>query len=209
MGKVRGKDWMKEHVADRFVRRARAEGFRSRASFKLLELARRDRLLAAGMTVVDLGAAPGGWSQVAIEQVGPRGRVIAVDLIDMPRLAGLTFIQGDFRHEEVVAAVESALGSGGGDLVLSDMSPNLSGIGAVDQARAMELAELAGEFAWKHLKPRGNFLVKAFQGEGYELLFRQLRSRYDAVAARKPEASRARSREVYLVAKGLKKSKIV
>ena len=167
---------MQEHVADRFVRRARAEGRRSRAAFKLEEIARRDRLLAPGMTVVDLGAAPGGWSQVAAEQVGARGRVIALDLLDMRGTAGVTFIRGDFRDVAVLAELERALGSHKVDLVLSDMAPNLSGIASADQARALALAELAHDFSLKHLKPQGNLLVKVFQGVGYEVFLKELRT---------------------------------
>jgi 23S rRNA (uridine2552-2'-O)-methyltransferase len=199
---------MQEHVTDRFVKRARAEGRRSRAAFKLEEIARRDRLLAPGMTVVDLGAAPGGWSEFAAEQVRPGGRVIALDLLDMPRIGGVTFIRGDFRDVIVVTELARALGGHNVDLVLSDMSPNLSGIAAVDQARAVTLAGLARDFAVKHLKPQGNLLVKVFHGAGYESFLRELRSSFQVVAVRKPEASRDRSREVYLVAKGLKESTI-
>jgi 23S rRNA (uridine2552-2'-O)-methyltransferase len=208
VGRVRGKDWMQEHVADRFVKRARAEGRRSRAAFKLEEIARRDRLLAPGMTVVDLGAAPGGWSQVAAERVGPRGRVIALDLLDMPRVAGVTFIRGDFRDVIAVTELERALAGLKVDLVLSDMSPNLSGIAVADQARALALAGLARDFALNHLKPQGNLLIKVFQGAAYDDFVNGLRSRFQAVATRKPEASRDRSSEVYLVAKGLKESTI-
>ena len=199
---------MQEHVADRFVQRARAEGRRSRAAFKLEEIARRDRLFAPGMTVVDLGAAPGGWSQVAAEKVGPGGRVVAVDLLDMPGIAGVTFIRGDFRDVIVVTELVQALSSHKVDLVLSDMSPNLSGIASTDQARALALAELARDFALKHLKPQGNLVVKAFQGAGYESFLQELRSAFRTVAVRKPEASRDRSSEVYLVAKGLKETTI-
>lgn len=204
MGRVRGKEWMQEHVADRFVKRARVEGRRSRAAYKLEEIARRDRLFAPGMIVVDLGAAPGGWSQVARERVGVRGRVIALDALDMPRIGGVAFICGDFRDISVVAELERALAGEKIDLVLSDMSPNLTGIAFADQARALELAAMARDFALKHLKPRGNLLVKLFQGEGYEAYLKELRHRFQAVVARKPEASRGRSNEVYLVAKGLK-----
>jgi 23S rRNA (uridine2552-2'-O)-methyltransferase len=181
---------------------------RSRAAYKLAEIARRDRLLAPGMTVVDLGAAPGGWSQVAAGEVGPGGRVIALDLIEMPAIAGVRFIRGDFRDAEVVSALELMLAGQRVDLVLSDMSPNLSGVAVSDQARALELAELARDFSLKYLKPRGNLLVKMFQGAGFENYFSALRAHFDKVAARKPEASRDRSNEVYLVAKGLKESRI-
>jgi len=206
MGRVRGKTWMQEHVADAYVKRARAEGMRSRAAYKLDEIAARDRLLKPGMVVVDLGAAPGGWSQVAAERVGPRGRVIALDLIEMPALPGVMFLRGDFRDNATLVELERALGGQRADLVLSDMAPNLSGIASSDQARAMDLAELAFDFALKHMKPQGNFLVKTFQGAGFEDYLKNLRSRFLVVAVRKPEASRDRSREVYLVGKGLKRT---
>jgi 23S rRNA (uridine2552-2'-O)-methyltransferase len=205
MGRVRGKAWMQEHVADSYVKRARAEGMRSRASYKLEQFAGRDRLLAPGMLVVDLGAAPGGWSQVAARGIAPGGRVIALDFLDMPGLAGVTVVQGDFRDADAVEALERALAGAKADLVLSDMAPNLSGIPATDQARALELAELARDFASKHLKPQGNFLVKAFQGAGFEEFVKSLRRRFRTVAVRKPQASRSRSREVYVLAKGLQR----
>ena len=204
MGRVRGKDWMKEHVADAYVKRAKAEGMRSRAAYKLDEIAARDRLLKPGMIVVDLGAAPGGWSQVAAERVGARGRVIALDVLEMRGLAGVIFVLGDFHDAKSVEALERALGGEKADLVLSDMAPNLSGIAVSDQARALELAELALDFALKHLKPQGNFLVKAFQGAGFDSFLKTLRSRFGSVAVRKPDASRSRSSEVYLVGKGLR-----
>jgi len=206
MGRVRGKSWMQEHVTDAYVKRARVEGMRSRAAYKLDEIAARDRLLKPGMVVVDLGAAPGGWSQVAAGRVGPRGRVIALDLLEMPSLAGVTFLCGDFRDDATLAELELLLGGQRTDLVLSDMAPNLSGIASSDQARALELAELALDFALKHMKPQGNFLVKTFQGAGFEGYLKILRSRFSAVAVRKPEASRDRSREVYLLGKGLKRA---
>jgi 23S rRNA (uridine2552-2'-O)-methyltransferase len=209
MGRVRGKSWMQEHVADAYVKRARAEGMRSRAAYKLDEIAGRDRLLRPGMVVVDLGAAPGSWSQVAAERVGPGGRVIAVDLLEMTPLRGVEFVRGDFREAPVLAEVERALDGRKADLVLSDMAPNLSGIAATDQARALELAELALDFAVKHLKPQGNMLVKAFQGAGFEPFLKEMRSRFDAVAVRKPDASRERSSEVYLVGKGLRAAGVV
>lgn len=207
MGRVRGKDWIKEHVSDAYVKRARAEGMRSRAAYKLDQIAERDRLLKPGMVVVDLGAAPGGWSQVAADRVGPGGRVIALDVLDMTPLRGVDFIRGDFRDTVVVAELQRALGARKADLVLSDMAPNLSGIAMTDQARALELAELALEFAIKHLKPQGNFLVKAFQGAGFEAFLKALRKLFAAVAVRKPGASRDRSSEVYLVGKGLRREK--
>ena len=204
MGRVRGKDWMKEHVADAYVKRARAEGKRSRAAYKLDEIAGRDRLLAPGMLVVDLGAAPGGWSQVAAERVGQRGKVFALDLLEMAPLPGVTFVRGDFRDDAVAAELERALAGQKIDLVLSDLAPNISGVPSSDQARMLEVAELALDFALKHLKPQGNFLVKVFQGAGFESFLKTLRSRFASVAVRKPEASRRRSREVYLVGKGLR-----
>jgi 23S rRNA (uridine2552-2'-O)-methyltransferase len=204
MGRVRGKDWMKEHLADGYVKRAKAEGMRSRAAYKLEEIAARDRLLATGMVVVDLGAAPGGWSQVAAQRVGTRGRVVALDLLDMASLPGVTFIRGDFNDDGAVAELERLLGGQKVDLVLSDMAPNISGVPSSDQARAMGLAELALDFALKHLKPKGNFLVKTFQGAGFESFLKTMRSRFAAVAVRKPDASRSRSSEVYLVGKGLR-----
>jgi len=206
MGRVRGKSWMQEHVTDAYVKRARVEGMRSRAAYKLDEITARDRLLKPGMVVVDLGAAPGGWSQVAAGRVGPRGRVIALDLLEMPSLPGVTFLRGDFRVDATLAELERMLGGQRADLVLSDMAPNLSGIASSDQARTLELAELALDFALKHMKPKGNFLVKTFQGTGFEDYLKILRSRFSAVAVRKPEASRDRSREVYLLGKGLKRA---
>jgi 23S rRNA (uridine2552-2'-O)-methyltransferase len=197
---------MQEHVADAYVKRARAEGMRSRAAYKLEQIAGHDRLLGPGMLVVDLGAAPGSWSQVAARRIAPGGRVIALDLLDMPGLAGVTFIRGDFRNLEAVEALEHALSGQKVDLVLSDLAPNLSGIAATDQARALELAELALDFALKHLKPRGNFLVKSFQGAAFEGFLKNLRSRFRSVAVRKPDASRSRSSEVYLLARALREA---
>lgn len=198
------KAWMHEHVNDPYVRRAQAEGMRSRAAYKLQQLAERDRLLKPGMTVVDLGATPGGWSQVAAAAVGPSGRVVAVDLLEMAPVPGVAFIHGDFGDDAVLAEVERALGGNGADLVLSDMAPNISGVAGTDQARSIGLAELALDFAVKHLKPQGNFLVKVFQGSGFEALVAEIRRRFVQVAIRKPEASRSRSSEVYVVGKGLK-----
>jgi 23S rRNA (uridine2552-2'-O)-methyltransferase len=198
------KAWMHEHVNDPYVKRAQAEGMRSRAAYKLEQLAERDHLLKPGMVVVDLGAAPGGWSQVAGRIVGPEGRVIGVDLLDMAQLPGVRFVQGDFGDDAVLAEVERLLDGRPVDLVLSDMAPNISGVASVDQARSIGLAELALDFAVNHLKPQGNFLVKVFQGSGFEQLVAEIRRRFVQVMIRKPEASRSRSNEVYLVAKGLK-----
>ena len=202
MGRVRGKDWMQEHVADRYVRRAQREGMRSRAAFKLEEIAERDRLLRPGMTVVDLGAAPGGWSQVAAKRVGAGGRVIALDLLEMVSLPGVIFVPGDFREEATVEALERALEGRGVDLVLCDLAPNLSGVKSADQARQIELAELALQFAVKHLKPQGNFLVKLFHGSGFDGFARRMRENFVQVVTRKPDASRSRSSEVYLLGRG-------
>lgn len=195
---------MQEHIADPFVRRAKKEGYRSRAAFKLEELARRDRLLRSGMVVVDLGAAPGGWSQVAAAAVGPKGRVIAVDMLDMAPIPGVEFLRGDFREDDLLGRLEATLRGIPADLVLSDMSPNISGIATVDQARAALLAELALEFSLKWLKPEGNLLVKAFQGEAYGALRSRLRAHFREVVTRKPQASRSRSPEMYLLGRALK-----
>jgi 23S rRNA (uridine2552-2'-O)-methyltransferase len=198
------KAWMREHVTDPYVKRANAEGFRSRAAYKLQQIDAKDKLLRPGMTVVDLGAAPGGWSQVAAKAVGRSGRVIALDLLEMAQVAGVTVICGDFQEQAVLEMVENALEGEAVDLVLSDMAPNISGIASADQARAIGLAELALEFALKHLKPQGNFLVKTFHGAGYDDLVSTLRRTFQQVYTRKPDASRSRSSEVYLLGKGLK-----
>ena len=195
---------MQEHVTDPYVRKAQAEGMRSRAAYKLQQLAERDHLLKPGMVVVDLGCAPGGWAQVAGRVVGPEGRVVGVDLLEMLPVPGVRFVQGDFGDDAVLAEVEKWLESRSVDLVLSDMAPNMSGVASVDQARSIGLAELALDFAVNHLKPQGNFLVKVFQGSGFEELVAEIRRRFVQVMIRKPEASRSRSNEVYLVAKGLK-----
>ena len=196
------KAWLHEHVNDPYVQRAKREGYRSRAAYKLQEIARTDQILAPGMTVVDLGATPGGWSQVAAERVGPRGKVIAVDLLQMAALRGVVFIQGDFREDETVARLEAELPGTIVDLVLSDMAPNMSGIGVADQARVVYLAELALDFAVKWLKPEGNFLVKTFQGVGFPELREAMRGHFRQVLTRKPRASRGRSSEIYLLGKG-------
>jgi 23S rRNA (uridine2552-2'-O)-methyltransferase len=198
------KQWMREHVNDIYVQRAKTEGYRSRAAYKLLEIAERDKLLKTGMTVVDLGAAPGGWSQVARAKVGASGLVVALDQLEMAPLPGVTFLRGDFRESGMVIALEETLASRGIDLVLSDMSPNISGIDLADQARAMHLAELALDFAVQHLNPGGSMLVKVFQGSGFEQFLDLMRPHFDRVVTRKPDASRGRSNEVYLLAKGLR-----
>lgn len=194
--------WLQEHFSDPYVKRAQAEGWRSRAVFKLEELIERDRLLKPGMVIVDLGAAPGGWSQVARERLGEKGRVIALDILPMQGIGGVEFIHGDFREEAVLEQLKQALGGAEVDLVLSDMAPNLSGMAAVDQPRSMHLVELAEEFAAAHLRPGGSFLTKVFQGEGFDDFVRRLRAGYQRVSIRKPKASRARSPEVYALAVG-------
>lgn len=198
------KRWLKEHFDDPWVQRAQAEGWRSRAAFKLLEIDRKDRLLKPGLRVLDLGAAPGGWSQVAAQRVGDRGQVVASDILEMAALPGVTFVPGDFRQEAVFQAILNALEGGRVDLVLSDMSPNISGTRSVDQPRAMDLAELALDMALRVLEPDGRFLVKVFQGEGFDPFRQSMLEGFKSLKTRKPEASRARSREVYLLGSGLK-----
>ena len=194
--------WLKEHFADPYVKKAQAEGLRSRAAYKLEELVERDRLLKPGMVVVDLGAAPGGWSQWVRQALGDSGRVIALDILEMPSLAGVEFLHGDFREDAVLSALEASLNGLHVDLVLSDMAPNKSGMDAVDQPRMMHLAELAMDFADHHLRPDGTFLIKLFQGVGFDEYVRELRRRYAKVVIRKPAASRKRSPEVYALAQG-------
>ncbi|MDQ1118667.1 23S rRNA (uridine2552-2'-O)-methyltransferase [Pseudoxanthomonas sp. SORGH_AS 997] len=194
--------WLKEHFSDPYVKKAQAEGLRSRAAYKLEELIERDRLLKPGMTVVDLGAAPGGWSQYVRQAMGDNGRVVAMDILDMPSLAGVEFLHGDFREQAVLSQLEAMLGGAQVDLVLSDMAPNKSGVDAVDQPRAMHLAELAMDFADHHLRTGGAFLIKLFQGVGFDDYIRDLRKRYDKVVIRKPDASRKRSPEVYALGQG-------
>ena len=196
--------WLKEHFSDPFVKRAQAEGWRSRAVFKLEELIERDRLLKPGMVVVDLGAAPGGWSQMVRERLGDAGRIVALDILPMQGIAGVEFIEGDFREDVVLKRLETSLDGAAVDLVLSDMAPNMSGVDVADQARAMHLAELAREFAAVHVKPGGAFVVKVFQGRGFDEFVKSLRSAYERVSMRKPKASRARSPEVYALATGKK-----
>ena len=196
--------WLREHFDDPYVKEAQKQGYRSRASFKLLEIQEKDRLIRPGMTVVDLGSAPGGWSQVAVALVGHHGRVIASDILPMDTLAGVDFIHGDFTEESVLAEILAVLGERKADLVISDMAPNMSGMAGVDQPRAMYLVELASEMAAQVLKPDGAFLTKVFPGEGFDELLKVLKGRYKKVSTRKPQASRARSREVYLLAQGFK-----
>jgi 23S rRNA (uridine2552-2'-O)-methyltransferase len=194
--------WLKEHRDDPYVQRAQREGYRSRACYKLLELQEKDRLIRPGMTVVDLGSAPGGWSQVAADLVGHKGRVVASDILPMDNLAGVEFIQGDFTEDAVFEQILAAIGETPVDLVMSDMAPNMSGMNAVDQPRSMYLVELALDMGTRVLAPGGSFVAKVFQGEGFDELFRSTREHFDKLLTRKPAASRPRSREVYLVAKG-------
>ena len=193
------KAWMHEHVNDPFVKQAQADGYRSRAAYKLLEIDGRDRLFRRGMTVVDLGAAPGSWCQVAVQKVGPEGRVFALDLLEMQPVAAVDFIQGDFREEGVLLQLQQCLQGRPVDLVLSDMAPNISGVNVSDQARAEHLVELALEFAAGHLQPEGRFLAKFFQGAGFEPLLQAMRTVFHQVQTRKPKASRDRSSEIYLL----------
>ena len=196
--------WLREHVNDTYVQQAKAQGYRSRASFKLMEIDDRDHLIRAGEIVVDLGATPGGWSQVAAKRMQGKGRVIALDLLEMDPLHGVDFIQGDFREQDVLDQLEKMLAGEKVGLVLSDMAPNMSGIVLSDQARVMHLAELGLDFSGRWLKPDGAFLVKVFQGYGFEDFVRAMRDVFCNVSTRKPEASRDRSAEVYLLGRGLK-----
>ncbi|TAJ52904.1 MAG: 23S rRNA (uridine(2552)-2'-O)-methyltransferase RlmE [Nevskiaceae bacterium] len=197
--------WLAEHNADHYVQEARRLGYRSRAVFKLQEINEKDRLIKPGMALVDLGAAPGGWSQMARPMVGPKGRVIATDILDIEPIPGVDFLCGDFREDSVLKGVEALVGEQALDLVLSDMAPNISGIDAADQAASLYLCELALEFAKQHLKPQGAFVVKVFQGEGFDAYLKQVREAFGSVAIRKPKASRPRSSEVYLVAKNFRR----
>ena len=201
------KQWLRRHVNDPFVQRSKREGYRSRSAYKLTEIDERDRLLKGGQVVVDLGAAPGGWSQVVANRLGGSGRLIAIDLLEMEPIAGVTFVQADFTTKKGLAQVAAALGGRKADVVLSDMAPNMSGIPSSDQARSMGLAEAALEFAASHLAPDGAFLVKVFQGSGYDELLKAMRSTFAKVAVRKPEASRGESAEQFMLGRGLKGSK--
>jgi len=196
--------WLDEHFDDPYVKQAQAEGWRSRAVFKLKEINERDQLIRPGMALIDLGAAPGGWSQMARKLMGVHGTVLASDILEMEPLGQVSFVHGDFREESALLAIEQHLNGNSLDLVLSDMSPNMSGTESVDQARAMHLAELSLDFARKWLKPGGDFAVKLFQGEGFDEFVRDARVSFSKTHVRKPKASRPRSREVYLVGKGFK-----
>ena len=202
--KSSSKAWLKEHRDDQYVQRAQREGYRSRACYKLLEIQEKDRLIRPGQMVVDLGSAPGGWSQVAAELVGAKGRVVASDILPMDTLADVEFIQGDFTEDAVFEQILAAIGGQGVDAVISDMAPNMSGMNAVDQPRSMYLVELALDMATRVLSPGGSFVAKVFQGEGFDDLYRATREAFDRVVTRKPAASRPRSREVYVVATGFR-----
>jgi len=196
------KQWLRRHVTDPYVQRSKREGYRSRSAYKLTEIDARDKLLKPGMVVVDLGAAPGGWSQVAVQRAGPSGQVIAIDLLAMEPVAGVTFVQADFSTAAGLAALERELGRRKADLVLSDMAPNLTGIAASDQARSLALAEMARDFALLHLQPDGALLAKVFQGAGYDEYLRSLKRAFAKVRVRKPGASRGESAEQYVLARG-------
>ncbi|MDX1555121.1 MAG: 23S rRNA (uridine(2552)-2'-O)-methyltransferase RlmE [Xanthomonadales bacterium] len=195
------KRWLEEHFQDPYVKQAQEQGLRSRAVFKLRELDRKYRLLRPGQLVIDLGAAPGGWSEVAAASVGDTGRVIALDLLPMEPLTGVEMIEGDFTEDQALHALEDSLGGRKADLVMSDMAPNMSGVTVSDQAKAMYLAELALDFAQNHLKPGGDLLVKMFQGAGFDAFVQHCRQVFGKVLIRKPDASRPRSREVYVLAR--------
>lgn len=196
--------WLKEHVEDIWVQKAQKDGYRSRAAYKLAEIDDKDKLFRPSMTVIDLGSAPGGWSQLLSERLGDKGKILASDILPMDAVPDVVFIQGDFTEEVVLNALLDSMQGNQADLVISDMAPNLSGMNAIDQPKAMYLVELALDLAEQVLKPNGDFLAKVFQGEGYEDYLKRLRSRFTKVLTRKPAASRARSREVYLLARGYK-----
>lgn len=195
--------WLKEHFDDPFVKMAQKDGYRSRASYKLLEIQEKDRILRPGMTVIDLGSAPGGWSQVTSRVIGDKGTLIASDILPMAAIADVTFIEGDFTEDQVFNQIMDAVGNQPVDLVISDMAPNMSGVRAADQAAAMYLCELALDLASKVLRPGGDFLIKVFHGEGFDAYLRDVRTRFEKVQMRKPVSSRDRSREQYLLARGM------
>jgi 23S rRNA (uridine2552-2'-O)-methyltransferase len=200
------KAWMQEHLNDEFVKRAQKEGYRARAAYKLIEIDDKDKLIKPGMTIVDLGSTPGSWSQVVVQRLKGQGKVIALDILDMPPIAGVEFIQGDFREDAVLKRLEEKLNNKPVDLVIADMAPNISGISDVDQAGAMYLTELALDFSKVWLKPNGNFLVKVFIGYGFDDIVKVMRQQFDKVVTRKPKASRDRSSEVYLL--GLRRKEL-
>ncbi|MCG7938345.1 MAG: 23S rRNA (uridine(2552)-2'-O)-methyltransferase RlmE [Candidatus Thiodiazotropha lotti] len=196
--------WLDRHFNDTYVKQAQKAGYRSRAAFKLLEIQEKDRLIKPGMKVVDLGAAPGGWSQIVRDLVGEKGQVFALDILPMDPIAGVEFIQGDFRETEPLESLRNLLDGAAIDLVISDMAPNVTGMASVDQPRSIYLCELALDFARETLKPGGGFVVKVFQGEGFDDYLREVRSSFTRVVSRKPDSSRAKSREIYLVAGNFK-----
>ena len=196
--------WLKEHFDDHYVKQSQKEGWRSRASYKLLEIQEKDHIFRPGSKVVDLGAAPGGWSQVAVQLVGEQGRVVASDILPMDAIAGVDFVQGDFTEETVLEQILATIGADQVDLVISDMAPNMSGAPSVDQPNAMYLVELALDLSRQVLRRGGVFLTKVFQGEGFDEYLRDMKTSFDKVQTRKPQASRARSREVYLLASGFR-----
>jgi 23S rRNA (uridine2552-2'-O)-methyltransferase len=204
MTKSKNRDWIKQHINDPYVKQSQKDGYRSRASYKLLEIVEKERMIRPGMTVVDLGSAPGGWSQVASRLVGHEGRLHSLDILPMDPIAGVDFIQGDFTEQNIFDDLLLLIGNRPVDLVISDMAPNLTGSKAVDQPAMIYLAELAIDLTVQVLKPEGIFISKVFQGEGFDQFVRHVRKLFNSVSMKKPEASRAKSREVYLVAKGLK-----
>ncbi|MEX6662399.1 23S rRNA (uridine(2552)-2'-O)-methyltransferase RlmE [Pseudomonas sp. W2-17] len=197
-------NWLKEHFDDKYVKMAQRDGYRSRASYKLLEIQEKDKIIRPGMTVIDLGAAPGGWSQVTSRLIGGQGRLIASDILEMDSIPDVTFIQGDFTQDAVLAQILEAVGNTQVDLVISDMAPNMSGLSAVDMPRAMFLCELALDLAGRVLRPGGDFLIKVFQGEGFDVYHKDIRKLFDKVQMRKPLSSRDRSREQYLLGRGFR-----
>lgn len=197
-------NWLREHFDDPYVKKAQQKGYRSRATFKLEEIDQKDKLIRHGMSVVDLGSAPGGWSDYALHRVGDKGKVIALDILPMTPLSGVYFIEGDFREDHVLDQLNEVLAGQSIDLVLSDMAPNMTGVDAIDQPGSMHLVELALDFAINNLSKQGDFLVKVFQGEGFDDFLKSMRTHFTKVTTRKPDASRARSREVYLLGRGLK-----
>jgi 23S rRNA (uridine2552-2'-O)-methyltransferase len=197
-------NWLKEHFDDKYVKMAQKDGYRSRASYKLLEIQEKDKIIRPGMTVIDLGAAPGGWSQVTSRLIGGQGRLIASDILEMDSIPDVTFIQGDFTEDAVLAQILEAVGNTQVDLVISDMAPNMSGLSAVDMPRAMFLCELALDLAGRVLRPGGDFLIKVFQGEGFDVYHKDIRKLFEKVQMRKPLSSRDRSREQYLLGRGFR-----
>ncbi|RMN45642.1 23S rRNA Um-2552 2'-O-methyltransferase [Pseudomonas syringae] len=197
-------NWLKEHFDDKYVKMAQKDGYRSRASYKLLEIQEKDKIIRPGMTVIDLGAAPGGWSQVTSRLIGGQGRLIASDILEMDGIPDVTFIQGDFTEDAILEQILEAVGNTQVDLVISDMAPNMSGLSAVDMPRAMFLCELALDLAGRVLRPGGDFLIKVFQGEGFDIYHKDIRKLFDKVQMRKPSSSRDRSREQYLLARGFR-----